>query len=131
MPHQVLVIDDDHLIRQMVRDFLEGTDYVVLEAVDGMEGLALAERHQPEVILLDLVMPGIDGYEVCQGLKENPTTKAIPVIFVTSSVQSSLNHLAYTAGAVACVPKPFRREALLATVALALNQVKGRVKAVG
>ncbi len=129
MPHRVLIIDDDHLIRQMVRDFLAGTDYEVLEAVDGVDGLDVAEHRQPEVILLDLMMPGIDGYTVCQGLKENPTTKTVPVIFLTSGAESSLNRLAYAAGAVACIPKPFRREALLATVALALKQATRRAEA--
>jgi CheY-like chemotaxis protein len=66
-------------------------------------------------------MPGIDGYEVCRSLKKDPDTRTIPVIIVTSSPDVSLDHLAYAAGAVACIRKPFRREALVAMINVALK----------
>jgi CheY-like chemotaxis protein len=109
----------------MVRDILETSGYTVFEALDGAEGLQKAATVHPEVILLDLMMPGIDGYEVCRGLKANPETIAIPVIFVTSSPDVTLDHLAYAAGAVACIRKPFRREALLAVIAATLKSGGG------
>jgi CheY-like chemotaxis protein len=121
----VLVVDDDHLHCRMVRDLLEVTGYAVVEAADGTEGLAKAEALRPHIILLDLLMPGIDGYEVCRTLKKNPETSAIPVIIVTSSPDVTLDHLAYAAGAVACIRKPFRREALFAVINVALKTANG------
>lgn len=127
----VLVVDDDHLHCRMVRDLLEVTGYAVVEAADGTEGLAKAEALRPHIILLDLLMPGIDGYEVCRTLKKNPETSAIPVIIVTSSPDVTLDHLAYAAGAVACIRKPFRREALFAVINVALKTANGPANPIG
>lgn len=123
---KVLVVDDDPLHCRMVRDILETAGYAVVEAVDGAAGLEKAATLHPDVILLDVMMPGIDGYEVCRGLKGNPDTLAIPVIFVTISPDVTLDHLAYAAGAIACVRKPLRREALLAVIAAALKSGGGQ-----
>jgi CheY-like chemotaxis protein len=107
------------------------TGYAVIEAADGTEGLAKAEALRPHIILLDLLMPGIDGYEVCRTLKKNPETSAIPVIIVTSSPDVTLDHLAYAAGAVACIRKPFRREALFAVINVALKTANGPANPIG
>jgi CheY-like chemotaxis protein len=127
----VLVVDDDHLHCRMVRDILEVIGYTIVEALDGTEGLAKAEALHPHVILLDLMMPGIDGYEVCRTLKKNPETSAIPVVFVTSSPDVTLDHLAYAAGAVACIRKPFRRESLVAVINAALKTTGGPANSIG
>ena len=113
---RILVVDDDRLLRQMVRDFLEVAGFAVAEAVDGPDGFAQATTGLPDLILLDLMMPGMDGYTVCRTLQAEPTTRAIPVVFLTASPDLSLNRQAYAAGAVACLTKPFRREALVAVV---------------
>jgi len=128
---KVLVVDDDHLHCRMVRDMLEAVGYAVIEAIDGVEGLEKAGAIHPDAILLDLMMPGIDGYEVCRGLKGNPETSGIPVIFVTSSPDLSLERLAYTAGAIACIRKPLRREALVAVIDAALKTVGGKASPAG
>ena len=122
MLDRVLIIDDDAILRHMVRSILELAACEVLEAMDGPDGLAQATHGHLDVILLDLMMPGMDGYETCRRLKTDPTTADIPVIFVTASADPALNRRAYAAGAVACIPKPFRREALLATINLARKQ---------
>lgn len=127
----VLVVDDDPLHCKMVRDILEGTGYAVVEAADGTEGIAKTEALHPQIILLDLMMPGIDGYEVCRQLKKNPETSAIPIIFVTSSPDVTVDHVAYGAGAVACIRKPFRREALTAVLHAALKTTGGPVNPPG
>lgn len=124
MRERVLIIDDDAILRHMVRSILELAEYEALEAVDGPDALAQATHGHPDVILLDLMMPGMDGYETCRGLKADPATADIPVIFVTASADPALNRRAYAAGAIACIPKPFRREALLATVELARKQAR-------
>ncbi|MFB3817159.1 MAG: PleD family two-component system response regulator [Candidatus Methylomirabilales bacterium] len=112
----VLAIDDDPHTRELIAAILELTGCRVLIAEDGAAGLRLAERHRPDAILLDLSMPGMDGYEVCRALADRPATQRIPVIFVTSSDDPGLNRRAYALGAFACVPKPFRREALVSTI---------------
>lgn len=120
MPATVLVIDDDRLIRRLIRDILEVAEFTVVEAADGTEGVTQASTLQPDLILLDALMPEVDGYETCERLKADPATQQIPVVFVTSTSDISLNQRAYALGAVACIPKPFRREALLATTHMAL-----------
>ncbi len=128
MAKRVLIVDDDPMIRQMLRDILEITGYTVVEASDGAEALDNAEVLHPDIILLDLMMPGMDGYTACRELKANPMTRAIPVIFVTASEDVALNRLAFAAGAVACVPKPFRREALTAIIETILASVARRAR---
>lgn len=128
---RILVVDDDRLIRQMVRDMLEIAEFAVGEAVDGADGLVQAAAFHPDVILLDLMMPDMDGYAVCRRLKADPATRAIPVIFLTASANLKLNREAYAAGAVACFTKPFRREALLAVVNTTLQGLDHREKTNG
>jgi CheY-like chemotaxis protein len=121
---RVLIVDDDPMVRRLVRDYLEIAEYGVSEAVDGSDGVIKAEAQHPDIILLDLMMPGMDGYEVCRALKSNPGTREIPVIIATASGDVKLNHLAYAAGAHACITKPFRREALEAVIGLTLAQAE-------
>ncbi len=118
---RILVVDDDRFFRVLVRDVLQGADFAVEEAVDGADGLAQAAALNPDVILLDLLMPDMDGYAVCRRLKADPGTRPIPVIFLTVSQDRDLNRNAYAAGATACLTKPFRREALVAVVHAALH----------
>lgn len=116
MRKRVLVIDDDAQLRAFVAASLESEGYEVHGATGGMNGLTLADAEPPDVILLDLRMPGVDGYEVCRILRQGPKTRQIPVIILTVSEDPHLNREAYTAGAQACVLKPFRKEALIAAI---------------
>ena len=120
MPTRVLVIDDNPQDRALVAAVLEPAGYEVRGAESGRVGLTLAEAEPPDVIVLDLHMPGMDGYEVCRLLSQGPRTRRIPVVMLTASDDLSLNRLAYAAGAWACVPKPFRREGLMAAIQAAL-----------
>jgi CheY-like chemotaxis protein len=125
---RVLIVEDHPDTRAVIRELLETSGYVPTEAADGTEGLAQAERMHPEVILLDVRMPGLDGYEVCRRLKQNPATAAIPVIFITAAQDLTLNRLAYEAGGDACITKPFRTEALVATIEAAIANAERRAK---
>ncbi len=125
---RVLIVDDEAISRAVSRELLEMAGYEVVEARDGREGLTKAETLHPDVILLDVLMPGLDGYEVCQTLKLNPATTLIPVIFVTMVEDHALNRLAYDAGGAACIPKPIRREALLSLIAAVLATAKRRAE---
>ena len=125
---RVLIVEDNAETRLLIRHMVEAGGYEAAEAVDGTDGLAQAERLHPDVILLDIRMPGLDGYEVCRGLKENPETKTIPVIFVTGVQDAALDRLAFQAGGVACVTKPVRREALVGIIEAVLASVERHAK---
>jgi two-component system cell cycle response regulator len=121
MRKRVLVIDDDAKARGLVAAFLEPIGYDVRAADGGVAGLALAHAEPPDVILLDLQMPGMDGYEVCRILRQGPKTGTIPVVMLTASDDPHLNREAYAAGAQACVLKPFRQQGLLVAIQAALT----------
>jgi CheY-like chemotaxis protein len=125
MRGRVLVIDDDAQVRALVAAILESEGYEVHGATGGVEGLTLADTDPPDVVLLDLQMPGMNGYEVCRVLRHGPKTRRIPVVMVTVSDDPHLNRDAYAAGAQACVPKPFRKEGLIAVIEAALAQGRG------
>ena len=125
---RILVVDDDQTIREMVRIILEAAAFDVGEANDGVDGLMQVEAFKPDLILLDLMMPGLDGYTVCRTLKEEPATRAIPVIVFTASPDPDLHRRVYAAGAVGCLTKPFRPEGLLAVIQMTLQGVARREK---
>ena len=85
----VLVIEDDQFLRDLVAKKLEVSQFVVLQAIDGGEGLAILKDHQPDVILLDMVLPGMSGLEVLQSIKSNPKTRSVPVIILSNLGQKS------------------------------------------
>src|SRR6266496_3507157 len=84
MSQRILVIEDQEDNRQILRDLLTSADFEVIEAVDGEMGLAAAAAHRPDLILMDIQLPGIDGYEATRRLKADAVLHAIPVIVVTS-----------------------------------------------
>lgn len=112
---------NDQISRQVARDLLEIANYFVEEAVDGADGVRQAAAFHPDVILLDLMLPDMDGYAVCRTLKAGPATRAIPVIFLTGSNDIDVNRQASAAGAVACLAKPFELNALLTLVETTLG----------
>lgn len=120
MPRRVLLIDDDPRMRELVSACLKGDEYDVCCASNGVEGLQKADAAPPDVVLLDVEMPGMGGYEVCRVLRHGAKTGRIPVVMITATVDPALNRMAYEAGAQACMPKPFRRDGLLAIIATAI-----------
>jgi CheY-like chemotaxis protein len=129
MKTRVLVIDDDQAILQFVTTLLESSGYEERTVVGGEAGLKAALAFAPDVVLLDVQMPALDGYEVCRRLRQEASTQQTPVVMFTTSKDYQLNRQAYAAGAQACLPKPFRREALLAlleAVRLGMPKTKGK-----
>lgn len=112
---RVLVVDDDVDLTNTVRGALETQGYEVFTASDGEQGLELAYTRHPHVVLLDVMMPGMDGYQVCRELQFG-YTKDIPVVFLTAKTQLAHMMEASRAGASAYITKPFRTEHLLQTV---------------
>ncbi len=108
----VLVVDDEPDIREIIRFYLEEAGYRVIEADRGEQALALAQEHQPDLITLDIMMPGMDGLEASKRLKENPLTRNIPIM-ILSIVADKSRCLQGIAG---FLTKPFEREELLSAV---------------
>ncbi|CAK0757987.1 two-component system, chemotaxis family, response regulator WspR [Gammaproteobacteria bacterium] len=105
-PPQVLIVDDSPINVRMLEHALKG-EYQVKVAIDGPTALTLVEEEPPDLILLDVMMPGMDGYEVCQRLKNNPLTWHIPIIFVTARNDTSDQEYGFNLGAVDYISKPF------------------------
>ena len=118
---QILIIDDSRLIVHVAKDFLTRNGHEVLSAQDGPQGLELAKSNLPDLILLDLVLPQMDGYEVCKKLKQDETTSIIPVIMLTSKSESGDKVRGLQIGAVDYVTKPFDEAELLARVNIHLR----------
>ncbi|HEX3425633.1 MAG TPA: response regulator [Acidimicrobiales bacterium] len=109
----VLVVDDDDMIRRLVRTVLEADEFEVAEATDGESALALATTAEPAVVVLDIMMPGLDGVEVCRRLDH----ERVKVIVLTARDDPDLEHDCRQAGANAFVTKPFSSIELLDLVA--------------
>jgi two-component system cell cycle response regulator DivK len=116
MGKRILVIEDQPDNRQILRDLLTNADFEIIEAEDGEAGLAAAAAYQPDLILMDIQLPGIDGYEVTRRLKANTLLHAIPVIAVTSYALAGEAETARAAGCDAYIPKPYSPRQLLAKV---------------
>jgi len=84
MAQKILVIEDDKFLRQLVTKKISKRDYNIVEAVDGESGLEKAEEEDPDLILLDLILPGIDGFEVLSELKDDPELSTIPVVILSN-----------------------------------------------
>ena len=113
---RILVIDDEPGIRSLVKDWLGSKGYDVIGAEDGLEGLKKAETERPSVIILDIMMPVMDGFTVLQRLKNGPDTWRIPVIMLTERRETETIDQATAAGAIDYVMKPFSVEELLNVV---------------
>jgi DNA-binding NtrC family response regulator len=112
----VLIVDDEPFNVDLLEQELEAGGYRSLAAASGEEALALAREHRPALVLLDVMMKPIDGYETCRRLKDNPATRAIPVIFLTALGDTFQKVRAFGLGAVDYITKPFETEELLARV---------------
>jgi len=118
---RILIVEDSELTRGIVKETLTSAGYDVIEASDGMEGLKLAFEETPDIIILDVMMPKIDGYKTCRMLAAGTATREIPVIMLTSKSSSADVKEGLEAGAVDYIRKPFDHIELLARVESALK----------
>jgi two-component system, sensor histidine kinase and response regulator len=121
-PQQVLVIEDDDAIRATLADILELSGYTVFQAANGEEGVALARRHRPDVILTDIAMPGLNGFEVIRALRADEQTRAIPVIVISASVEPRKVRQAMDLGAEDFIMKPFTEDQVLRSIRARLEK---------
>ncbi len=116
MSKRILIIEDQEDNRAILRDLLSQAGYELIEAVDGEEGVELAQSERPDLILMDIQLPLIDGYEATRRIKAKPELKSIPIIAVTSYALSGDEAKARAAGCDGYVTKPFSPRDLLAKV---------------
>jgi two-component system cell cycle response regulator DivK len=116
MNRRILVVEDQEDNRRILRDLLASAGYEMIEAVTGEEGVALAAARRPDLILMDIQLPALDGYEATRRIKGDPALRAIPVIAVTSYALSGDDRKAFEAGCDAYVTKPFSPRQLLAKI---------------
>ncbi|MBN1136081.1 MAG: response regulator transcription factor [Anaerolineae bacterium] len=124
MTHTILVVDDEARIVKLVRDYLERAGFAVLSARDGETALVLARRERPDLIVLDLMLPEVDGLDVCRHLRQE---SAVPIIMLTARVEEADRIVGLELGADDYVTKPFSPRELVARVRAALRRASGQV----
>ncbi len=113
---RILIVDDDPVNMQLLEELLTENGYRVDASSDGSEALEFIENESPDLILLDVMMPGLDGYEICEKLKSSVETKHIPIIFLTAKTEVEDVVKGFKVGGVDYVSKPFNSEELMARV---------------
>ena len=116
MSKRILVVEDQEDNRRIVRDLLADNDYLMSEAENGEEALAAVQKERPDLILMDIQLPVMDGYEATRRLKADPASSSIPIIAVTSYALSGDEEKARAAGCNDFVPKPYSPRQLLAKI---------------
>jgi two-component system cell cycle response regulator DivK len=116
MTKRILVVEDQEDNRQILRDLLGTTDFEVMEAANGEEALAAVAKQRPDLILMDIQLPILDGYEATRRIKADPALRSIPIIAVTSYALSGDEAKARAAGCDDFVPKPYSPRQLLAKI---------------
>ena len=121
-PHTILIIDDDDAMADVLGQRLVRQGYDILVAASGEEGLALARRQTPSLVLLDLRLPDVDGFNVCQELADSPDTCTIPVIILSGMERPDIIRRSRAAGCQYYVRKPYDPNALLILVQHAIGE---------
>ena len=116
MSRRILVVEDQEDNRQILRDLLSSVGYEMTEAWDGEAGVAAAKQQRPDLILMDIQLPLMDGYEATRRIKADPELKKIPIIVVTSYALSGDDSKAHDAGCDAYITKPYSPRQLLAKI---------------
>ena len=118
----ILIIEDDPDVRDNIQDLLTAEDYLVIPAADGREGLKEAHLRQPDLIICDVMMPDVDGYDVLRALRTEPDTMTIPFVFVTAKASRADQRAGMELGADDYIVKPFTSEELLQAVRTRLER---------
>ena len=116
MPLTILVVDDDLGTRLSISDYLELSGYIVITADDGQEALEIVEKYHPDLIVTDIVMPRMNGYELVRQVRQKPAFRLLPVILLTARIKTQERILGYQSGCDLYLPKPFELEELAAAI---------------
>jgi CheY-like chemotaxis protein len=120
----VLIVDDEQAIRLVCRVNLRAAGFETLEASDGTTALALARSERPDLILLDIMLPGLDGWSVAEELASNEETREIPIVFLSARSEAGDVRRGHALGGLGYITKPFDAAALPETVARAIDAVR-------
>jgi two-component system, OmpR family, alkaline phosphatase synthesis response regulator PhoP len=113
---RILLVDDEPALLELIKIRLEANGYEIISASDGQQALDLARKEMPELIILDLMLPKVDGYQVCRLLKSDDKYKKIPILLFTACAQESDKESGREAGADGYIVKPFEPNSLLAKI---------------
>ena len=113
MAKVILVVEDDPIALKLIRDVLKISGYKTIEATDGEQGVELAKARKPDLILMDIMMPVMDGYAACRAIKRDKATKTIPVVMLTSLEHELNKEIGKDVGADEYITKPLAHKELL------------------
>jgi DNA-binding response OmpR family regulator len=126
MPDTVLLVEDESDVVDLIRYNLNKAGFSVLIATDGLAGLEMARTNRPEIIVLDLMLPGLDGYSVCKALKKDPDTEALPILMLTARGEPSERVHGLEIGADDYVTKPFSPRELVLRIQALLKRSRSK-----
>jgi len=125
MSQRILVVDDDRQIVRLIRSYLEQNGYETLAAYDGNEALHRIRAEKPDLVVLDLMLPGVDGWEITRIVRSDPAMSAIPIIMLTARVEDTDRIVGLEMGADDYIPKPFNPREVVARVRAVLRRTQG------
>jgi two-component system, OmpR family, response regulator RpaA len=120
----ILVIEDDDIVARTIERSLRGDEFRVLITNSGVEGLKAARRRAPDLVILDIIMPGMDGYTVCREMRSDPLLKEIPILFLTAKIKDEDKIAGFKAGADDYLSKPFNIDELILRLRAILRRAK-------
>jgi DNA-binding response OmpR family regulator len=125
----ILVVEDDEIVARTIERSLRGNEFKVTMANSGVEGLKTARRLSPDLVILDVIMPGMDGYTVCREMRADPLLANVPVLFLTAKVKDEDKITGFNAGADDYLSKPFNIDELILRVRAILRRARHQEKA--
>ena len=123
-PTSILVIEDDEIVARTIERCLRSGDFAVRLANSGVEGLKAARRETPNLVILDVIMPGMDGYAVCRELRADPVLNDVPILFLTAKTKDEDRIIGFTAGADDYLGKPFNVDELILRIRAILRRTQ-------
>jgi DNA-binding response OmpR family regulator len=127
-PAYILVIEDDDIVARTIERSLRGEEFRVTLSSSGVEGLKSARRRPPDLVILDIIMPGMDGYTVCREMRADPILAEVPILFLTAKTKSDDKIMGFNAGADDYLSKPFNIDELILRIRAILRRVRGPVE---
>ncbi len=120
----LLVIEDDEIVARTIERSLRGNEFRITVANSGVEGLKIARRQPTDIVILDIIMPGMDGYAVCREMRADPLLSEIPILFLTAKAKDEDRIAGFMAGADDYLVKPFNIDELVLRIRAILRRVK-------
>src|SRR4030065_1144921 len=125
----ILVVENDSIVARTIERSLRGEEFRISVASSGVEGLKIARRKVPDLVILDVIMPGMDGYAVCQEMRSDPILQTVPILFLTAKIKDEDRINGFKAGADCYLCKPFNIDELLLRVRAILRRTQPPIPA--